>query len=760
MMMKKIGIITFHKAKNYGAVLQAYALQKYLISKGMNAEIIDYYGSVYDHYKLQERGNLLSKSITKIQNSNLKKTYQKFESFENTFLEKSSKFYSKETISFCQNEYDYFITGSDQVWNPHIVGDDGTFLLDFVKDKKRCISYAASIGVEYLISSEKKWLFDGVNEYLQLSIREESGKRILSEVGLPNSTLVCDPSLLLDQEEYRKIEVAVQVPTKYILVFSFGNDIELWHQAKVVAEQLGAEIISVNDKISKLKDITSLHGIGPQEWLYLIDNAECIFTNSYHAMMYSIIFRKNFWIADPKDGTNCRMEELLRYIGCQRRLLTSVDHVNLQEDIDYDQIEAPLNEFISNSKKFLISALCEDKKLEYKSDFIFEIKRKEKALIIDKQCTGCTACIGSCPVGAIEISHDAKGSLFPLINEEKCIDCGKCKSICPNYTRETENDFQQKCYGLKNTDFRERFNSSSGGAYILFAKAILNYDGIVYGVKYDGIIPCYGRADNIQDAAEFMKTKYVEISKAEIYEQIRKDLKQGRKVLFTGTPCSVQGLKNYVGPVLSKNLYTIDIICHGVPVPIIYENYTKFLERKYHSKITKFDFRDKVYNEVIHTHTHTQKIRAEFANGKVYHGTQKKDPYYRLFWSNNILRECCYQCKYARMKRSGDITIGDWWGNRDVSSEFFSDGAESSVLVNSQKGNELFEQIINQADVIAVSVDDISQRNLHAATPRNPKYNAFWADFSTKSFKYVLVRRADYYGILSKFGRLKGIIKR
>lgn len=370
-------------------------------------------------------------------------------------------------------------------------------------------------------------------------------------------------------------------------------------------------------------------------------------------------------------------------------------------------------------------------------------------------CTGCTACKYVCPANSIFMVKDAKGSYHINIDEDKCISCGQCIHICPNYAELSLNKYKQRYYALKNRNFKEKIESSSGGAYILFAKTVIEMGGAVYGVKYKGIWTVYERAITLEEAKKFCKAKYVETAKDDIFLKVKEDLENGVLVLFTGTPCTVMGLQSFIGENLSENLYTLDIICHGVPVPLIYKKYIEFLQNKYKSILSSIDFRDKVYNDKKKICTYIQKIRADFSNGRVYHGYQDKDPYYQLFWSNTILRECCYKCRYARLDRCGDITIGDFWGNRRIAPNFFTDNAVSSILVNTKKGEKLFNRICSQADFIEIDAEAIMQRNLTMPTPKSIVYDRFWKDYYTHTFRFMLIRYGDYLGIYRFLRKLK-----
>lgn len=755
--MKKIGIITFHKAINYGAVLQGYALAKYLYNLGHEAEIINYNSHLYDHYKLERKSNFLVNAVYTINRIYIKKKYKKFETFSNKELPLSSIEYDKDNINKkYMDTYEILFTGSDQVWNPELIHDEGAFLLDFVNDNKKRNSYAASIGLETLPDSHNGWFKKEIKKYNSISVRENKAKEILRDLGIENVTVVCDPTLLLSEMDWEKIEKKVNTPKKYILVFSFGKDVDLWQCAKRMASQTGYTLCTINDIFLSSKSVKQFKGIGPEEWVYLIHHAECIFTNSYHGMMFAIIFKRNFWVSDPKDGTNSRIVEMLERINCSDRIIEYLDDVNISAEIDYDDKKILLDKFINKSKKYIGSVINSDE--PFYDTVIKKNDNKEiKHIVIDNKCNGCSACFAICPSSAIDMSVDGKGSLFPKIDKEKCIECGLCKSACSLIVEsKIENKFTQEYYAFKTKNNDDLRKCSSGGIFLLVAKKVLEQGGVVYGVKYDeSLNAVYGRIDNENDLWELSGTKYIECDKIDIFTQVKKDLTDGRKVLFSGSPCVIAGLNNILIDNQRENLVLMDIICHGTPVPKVYKDYLNFLEKKYKSKIVSINFRKKEYDNIKQKYINIQNMEIKFANGKTYTANKDNDFYYRLFWSNNIIRESCFSCKFASLERVSDITIGDYWGNTSINPEFFHECTESTVIINTTKGKEIFNSIKLNANIMKVSKKDCLQRNLYKATPKSNNFDRFWNEYMLFSFKYILIRYADYYGVFKLFRKVR-----
>lgn len=217
--------------------------------------------------------------------------------------------------------------------------------------------------------------------------------------------------------------------------------------------------------------------------------------------------------------------------------------------------------------------------------------------IVDpKDCCGCTACASICSHGAITMKPDALGFLYPEIDSSKCVDCGLCEKVCAfndNYDRSL-NLAQPEAFGARHKDMKEVETSRSGAAFIAISDWILAHGGAVYGAGYtEHFRVIHKRAVTKEERNEFKGSKYVQSDLSGVFKQIKKDLKDGLIVLFSGTPCQTAGLNSYIGKKLRENLYLVDIVCHGVPSPYIWRDYLLYLEKKENSIITWVNFRDK-----------------------------------------------------------------------------------------------------------------------------------------------------------------------
>ena len=274
-------------------------------------------------------------------------------------------------------------------------------------------------------------------------------------------------------------------------------------------------------------------------------------------------------------------------------------------------------------------------------------------MICEKEkCTGCFACYNICPHNAIEMKEDEFGATYPEIIKEKCVNCKLCQKVCPQL-KEIKYNTPQKAFAMYSKNGKIREESTSGGAATLFYTSILNDNGVIYGADN---INCEGkfnfiRITNKEPLKRIKRSKYVHCYINNNYLKVKEDLEKGKKVLFIGTPCQVSGLKEFLIKSYD-NLYLIDLICHGVPTQKFLHEQIKLLKLKEKS-IKKITFRNSsgyklsIYNE------NNKLIYDEYSDGV---------PYCREFLKGTIFRENCYNCKYARIERISDITIGDFWG--------------------------------------------------------------------------------------------------
>ena len=308
------------------------------------------------------------------------------------------------------------------------------------------------------------------------------------------------------------------------------------------------------------------------------------------------------------------------------------------------------------------------------------------------KCMGCHACYNKCPVQAIEMVEDEMGFKYPRANKEKCINCGLCERVCP-ILNPTKIENKPKAYAVKNKDEEVRSKSSSGGMFTLLAESILEDGGVVFGVAFDENWKLkHTYMENVEGLQIFRGSKYLQSTIGDTYAKVKEFLHSGRKVMFTGTPCQIEGLKAYLGKE-NDNLFTQDIICHGVPSSKVHEKYLEYLKSKCKT--------EKIENIVHRTKIKGWKnwcVNVKFNNSE-YIKSHNDDPYMQAFLKNTSLRESCYNCQFKKKHRVSDITLGDSW-NSELPKEEQQRGI-SLVLCQTEKGKKLLEM----SDLCLHSVD-------------------------------------------------------
>lgn len=364
----RIGILTFHLAINYGAVLQAYALEEYLNDKGYEAELIDYYSSeVYDYYKplYCDYKVYKGKSFFKMAHNFAfyKKNNEKMKNFRNfvkAYLKKSNRINDLDELKKTAYNYDCLITGSDQVWSPNIsIGEAFTvFILDFIKSEKiRKISYAASIGENEIDDVYRDILINSLNDYHSISVRENSAKKILNREDIE---IVLDPTFLITKENWNNLadKSDISIKEKYIFVYMLQKNSNLIEFVNALSKEKKLKIVYLNKEKYFKKNAINYFTIGPESFLKLIKNAEYVVTNSFHGMVFSILFERQF-ITFLHSTKFSRQIELLKKFNLEDYCYLK-DNSNLEKidkEINYSCVNKLINEEIKKSISFLEKAL-------------------------------------------------------------------------------------------------------------------------------------------------------------------------------------------------------------------------------------------------------------------------------------------------------------------------------------------------------------------------------------------------------------------
>lgn len=305
-----------------------------------------------------------------------------------------------------------------------------------------------------------------------------------------------------------------------------------------------------------------------------------------------------------------------------------------------------------------------------------------------KQCCGCYACANMCPNESISMKCDEEGFVYPEVNRESCINCGLCERVCPIQNSATIKKNIPETYAAFNINNDIREESSSGGIFTALAESVLKTGGAVFGVilSEDCRQAYHVAVESVDELIKLRGSKYLQSEVGNAYSQVKKLLNEGRKVLFTGTPCQVEGLKRYLGKEWD-NLLTVDIICHGIPSPKAWQKYVEYREECADATTRNVKFRSKIKGWEKYS------VFFEFVNDEIYVEWFNEDPFGKGFISNLFFRPACESCKFKKVSRESDITLADFWGIKNVIPQMDDDRGTSLVLVHSDKGLNALEMI-------------------------------------------------------------------
>lgn len=369
-------------------------------------------------------------------------------------------------------------------------------------------------------------------------------------------------------------------------------------------------------------------------------------------------------------------------------------------------------------------------------------------------CCGCGECFAICPVQAISMKKNHQGFYYPEIDEKKCIGCSKCVKRC-SFNKSLNDDkanFTPIAYAVKHKNENIRMDSRSGGIFTAVSDYVLEQGGVVYGCKLENCDEAiHIRVTSKVERDAFRGSKYIQSIVCYTFEQVKQDLKNGLWVLYSGTPCQINAIKDYCKDLDCSKLVLIDIVCHGVPSQKVWKDYLKYLERRYRSKAVSVDFRDKKkFGWADHQETIIFKNRKEHSDNL----------FTKLFYSHLIIRKECFECPYKNLNRVGDITIADCWGISREYPDFDDNKGVSLVLLNSQKGMEIFNRGEN-IDYIEVEIGKLLQPPLRENWEMPREYKEFWEFYQKHSF--AKVRDKYIYGDIRFYqkvvGRLKKILR-
>ena len=362
--------------------------------------------------------------------------------------------------------------------------------------------------------------------------------------------------------------------------------------------------------------------------------------------------------------------------------------------------------------------------------------------VIDKNlCSGCGACFNLCPVNAISMIEDSEGFKYPVIDEVKCTNCGLCIKSCPVTNPNYSNFENPKCFAhMANDEIRKK--SASGGVFAQLAHLFVKGGGYVVGAVFtkDWTVE-HIVSNKVEDIARMQSSKYMQSDMTSCYKEIKQLLDEEKKVLFSGTPCQVAGLKSFLRKDYEK-LYCLDLICHGVPSAKVFK---KYLEETYGvENVKEYDFRSKIDCAWAST------TRIELKNGRILKLELSENNFYKVFLSNIILRKSCANCSFSKFPRQGDLTIGDFWGVNDYNKKFNDKKGTSVILSNNKKGEDLLSLMKKTSKLLKETPLKVALKknpNIYTSSIEHKYRDLFFKNLDKMSFdenyESVLGNKAD-----------------
>ena len=722
--MKKVGIVSCYFKNNYGSALQAYATKVILDNNKIPNETINIDNNIdfkkgKRKYYLSQLSNFefikskfgmiklkLDRKLVKDLNKNICIREKKYKEFRKEFnLSKNANTYN-ELSKMAEQNYTDVIVGSDQLWLPvNVVAD--YYTLNWVPDNVNKISYSTSFGISKIPEKYNELYDKFLKRINHLSVREESGVKIVKDITGLDAKLVCDPTMLLTKEEWNDVATKERmVKDKYILCYFLGSNIKHRKFAEKLKEATGFKIVSLNhaDEYVKYSDEFcdyALYDVGPKEWINLVKNAEYVCTDSFHGTVFSLIFNKIFftfrrYVTENKVATNSRIDGLLDIAGENKeRIITGDENVEdvLKLNIDFNKLNENIKKYRNASKEWLLNSIS------YKED---ENKERKSIEIEDKElCSGCTACKNICPVNAISMEQDDEGFLYPKVNEKKCIKCGKCINTCPILNKKEKKDFEQQGCIFQYNDDVIRKQSTSGGAFTAIADYVIEHNGIVFGAAFDNKYKVkHQMAEKKEELEKFRNSKYVQSDPDDTFPRVKDYLEMKKLVCYSGTACQIEGLLAFLGKKY-ENLITVDVVCRAVPSPLLWEKYLNY-RVKDKEKVRKIFFREKYYG-----YKYSQ-LSMYDENKNIYHEGVETDPYLRAFFSNICDRPSCYQCRFKDKIHKADFTIWDCFEVEKFDKDFDDDKGTTRILMNSNKAIEIMKKI-KEKNVHKIKMVDVSE---------------------------------------------------
>jgi len=664
-------------------------------------------------------------------------------------------------LSELNDNFSAFLLGSDQMWNYHLSKPyRQSYFFDFVKEEKVKVAYATSFGRDQYLGpeEEKKVTYYNLHRFDGISVRDDFSKRICKEDFDISSELLLDPVFLCPVEKYDELINEARdyhIEGDYIFAYILDPNPVIGTSIQKIAEQTKKKVVVVFNQSGDKEGFKSRLNISSDyvsyemdptvnEWLYLYKNAQYVLTDSFHGTCFSIIFEKPFIVLKNNGRGGNRFPYLLgefelleRMIEKPEEFVSKFELFGLNAQIDYGKVK----NILDNRKRVSLEWLKE--KLE---PVLYNSKTVNK-VVINKNCSGCSACAEVCPYAAIEMKKNSMGFLNPVVNTTKCVKCGLCLRKCTSENPVYKNSTDPKCYAMMASD-EVRKTSSSGGMFTVAAEYILEQGGYVCGAAYkEDFMVEHIIVNDRNELGRLRGSKYMQSYVSGIFPYVRKLLQDGKTVLFTGMPCQVAGLYAYLGWEYDT-LYTIDLLCHGITSSKVFE--------KYHhdvlggKQLSRLEFKEK---EPWGWHAG---VNAYFTDGTKYSKPLESDMFFIAYLKSIAKNTTCEKCVFNRLPRQGDLTMGDFWGIAGYDDEIHDKKGTSVVLVNNPKAEMFFEKLKSKMkkvkeEPLAVAIK--GNRIIQAPYRLHKNHDQFFKYFDKLDF--ASLTKGCYYNKLYKYSNLE-----
>ena len=690
----KIGIITFNSAHNYGAVLQAWSLQEYLVSESHTVEIINYRLPAIDNlYRLfvpetpydNEKKNAKhqQKQYEEVKRAEPLRvvSFERFEAFIKEQLHTTKPYVSTAELKKETFDYDALIVGSDQVWNSTLTkGISPAYLLDFGPENARRISYAASRGDKGMSDHEKIVFGRKLANFDFISVREEQMVSMITELTECEVSVTADPTLLLSREQFDMIRLPYPCEKPYIYVHNVHvkkTDERLCAMAEELSIRTGLPVVANRKEAfaytNYLKDASD---IGPREFLDVVANAEYVVTNSFHATVFSTVYQKKF-VTIPSLHSPERMVQLLERLGLSEHLLETPELLpeNLQSlAIDGEELAVRKAAYAEQSKQFLRKALSAD----YVRDKEAGYERSYCRTANPMACYACGACISAELPYEDGMKPDEEGFLYPEKNivketdaEHRCLQRHKLLvgyDVPAMYMSEVtlEDPAKNRFYASELQIFCETMLAQGGRVVAKVANGVTGAEYRILRTK-DELTALYAGClveGNIRQGVSCCKEA----------------LREEGNVLFAGSACEVTAIRMHIE---DERLVTLVKSCSGVVAGRIWDKYVESQERKYESEICEMNYANLIkgfwtpYTYIRH------------ANEEVTLYPASKDVFYSAYKNGVLNRPACYRCIYAeKWSTAVDIAVALHPGNVKRNAE---PSLKLLIAVGSDAGKRLLD---------------------------------------------------------------------